>query len=239
MHWHAGYLFSGVPTPCAACVSSSAAPITWPIRFHSSSAAGSAAPRSDSWPGQPARAAASPQAPQPGRGVGDRVRAPAVILVPGPVPDAPTAARSGTAKGVERQAVRTRNGIKYVTGIGRPQVGQTPRDVVWKRDKVELWRYHSDRRVWRPPVFIIYSLVSHSYVLDLSPDNTFVGRLLNAGLDVFLIDWGCPMRTTRITRSRPTSTIICRRRSRHCSLRLDLMVSPFWVTAQEVTWPSS
>ena len=91
---------------------------------------------------------------------------------------------------VQRQAVRTRNGVKYVTGIGRPQVGQTPKDVVWKRDKVELWRYRSDRRVWRPPVFIIYSLVSHSYILDLSPDNTFVGRLLNAGLDVFLIDWG-------------------------------------------------
>lgn len=93
---------------------------------------------------------------------------------------------------VERQAVRTRNGVKYVTGIGRPQVGQTPKEVVWTRDKVELWRYRSDQRRWRPPVFIIYSLVSRSYVLDLSPGNTFVGRLLDAGLDVFLIDWGVP-----------------------------------------------
>jgi len=93
---------------------------------------------------------------------------------------------------VERQAVRTRNGVKYLAGIGRPQVGQTPKDVIWRRDKVELWRYRSDRRRWRPPVFIIYSLVCRSYVLDLSPDNTFVGRLLDAGLDVFLIDWGVP-----------------------------------------------
>jgi polyhydroxyalkanoate synthase subunit PhaC len=93
---------------------------------------------------------------------------------------------------VERQAVRTRNGVKYLAGIGRPQVGQTPKDVIWKRDKVELWRYRSDRRRWQPPVFIIYSLVCRSYVLDLSPDNTFVGRLLDAGLDVFLIDWGVP-----------------------------------------------
>ena len=93
---------------------------------------------------------------------------------------------------VERQAVRTRNGVKYLAGIGRPQVGQTPKDVIWKRDKVELWRYRSDRRRWRPPVFIIYSLVCRSYVLDLSPDYTFVGRLLDAGLDVFLIDWGVP-----------------------------------------------
>ena len=56
---------------------------------------------------------------------------------------------------VERQAVRARNGVKYFAGIGRPQVGQTPKDVVWKRDKVELWRYRSDRRRWRPPVFIV------------------------------------------------------------------------------------
>jgi polyhydroxyalkanoate synthase subunit PhaC len=93
---------------------------------------------------------------------------------------------------VERQAIRARNGVKYLAGIGRPQVGQTPKDVIWKRDKVELWRYRSDRRRWRPPVFIIYSLVCRSYVLDLSPNNTFVGRLLDAGLDVFLIDWGVP-----------------------------------------------
>jgi polyhydroxyalkanoate synthase len=79
---------------------------------------------------------------------------------------------------VRRQAIRARNGVKYFAGIGRPQVGQTPKDVVWKRDKVELWRYRSDRRRWRPPVFIVHSLISRSYVLDLSPDNTLVGRLL-------------------------------------------------------------
>ena len=81
---------------------------------------------------------------------------------------------------IERQAFRARNGVKYFTGIGRPQVGQTPKDVVWKRDKVELWRYRSDRRRWRPPVLVVYSLICRSYVLDLSPDNTFVGQLLEA-----------------------------------------------------------
>ena len=91
---------------------------------------------------------------------------------------------------LERQAIRVRNGAKYVAGIGRPQVGQTSKDVIWRRDKVELWRYRSDRRRQRPPVFVIYSLICRSYVLDLSPDNTFVGQLLEAGLDVFLIDWG-------------------------------------------------
>jgi polyhydroxyalkanoate synthase subunit PhaC len=108
------------------------------------------------------------------------------------VPASPAEILARVRADLERQAVRSRNGVKYLAGIGRPRVGQTPKDIVWKRGKAELWRYHSDRRAWRPPVFIIYSLVSHSYVLDLSPDNTFVGRLLNAGLDVFLIDWGVP-----------------------------------------------
>jgi hypothetical protein len=35
---------------------------------------------------------------------------------------------------VGRQAIRARNGVKYCAGIGRPQVGQTPKDVVWKPD---------------------------------------------------------------------------------------------------------
>ena len=92
----------------------------------------------------------------------------------------------------ERNAIRARNGIKYLAGVGRPKVGKTPKDVIWRRDKVELWRYRSDRRRWHPPVLIVYSLISRSYVFDLYPGNSFVGRLLDADLDVFLIDWGVP-----------------------------------------------
>lgn len=36
------------------------------------------------------------------------------------------------------------------------------------------------------------SLISRSYVLDLSPDNSFIGQLREAGLDVYLLDWGVP-----------------------------------------------
>lgn len=95
---------------------------------------------------------------------------------------------------VERSALRARNLIKYVGGLDRPQVGQSPKDVVWSRDKAELWHY---RRVgkpvgYTPPVLIVMSLISRSYVLDLSPDNSFIGQLREAGLDVYLLDWGVP-----------------------------------------------
>jgi polyhydroxyalkanoate synthase len=91
---------------------------------------------------------------------------------------------------LERYAVRARNGLKYVAGVGRPKVGPTPKDVVWARDKVELWRYRSDTRRLSPPLLVVYSLVGRSYVLDLTLDNSVVGSLLKAGVDVFLIDWG-------------------------------------------------
>src|SRR3954454_18420719 len=91
---------------------------------------------------------------------------------------------------VRRAVRRGRNGLRYAAGTDRPKVGRTPKDVVWKRDKAELWRYRSDAVAYTPPVVIVHSLVSRSYVLDLAPDNSAVGALLAAGLDVMLVDWG-------------------------------------------------
>ena len=89
----------------------------------------------------------------------------------------------------ERQILRTRNGLAHLAGANRPVMGQTPRDLVWKRDKARLWRYRSEDRRYRPPVLIIHSLVSKSYVLDLLPNTSMVGSLLSEGFDMFLLDW--------------------------------------------------
>src|SRR5207302_2057280 len=42
------------------------------------------------------------------------------------------------------------------------------------------------------PVLICFALVNRPYVLDLQPDRSLVRRLLEAGLSVYLIDWGDP-----------------------------------------------
>jgi polyhydroxyalkanoate synthase len=93
---------------------------------------------------------------------------------------------------VERALRRSRNGLRYAAGTTRPKVGRTPKDVVWRRHKAELWRYRSDERRYRPPLVIVHSLVSRSYVLDLYPGNSAVEFFLRSGLDVFLLDWGVP-----------------------------------------------
>jgi polyhydroxyalkanoate synthase len=93
---------------------------------------------------------------------------------------------------VERSLLRARNGIRYVRGTHRPQVGATPKDVVWRRGNAELWRYRNGTRRYRPPVVFVHSLVSRSYILDLRPGNSLVEYLTDAGLDVFMLDWGVP-----------------------------------------------
>ena len=93
---------------------------------------------------------------------------------------------------VERSLLRARNGVRYVRGSNRPTLGATPKEVVWRRGKAELWRYDNGPRRYGPPVVIVHSLVSRSYILDLRPGNSLVEHLTGAGLDVFMLDWGVP-----------------------------------------------
>src|SRR5690349_3311176 len=89
--------------------------------------------------------------------------------------------------------LRARNGLRYVQAMSRPREGATPKDVVWKEDRAELWRYRSETPIRHAtPVMIAHSLVSRSYILDLRPGSSHVEHLLNDGFDVYMLDWGIP-----------------------------------------------
>lgn len=92
----------------------------------------------------------------------------------------------------QRSLFRARNGIQLIAGSRKPVVGATPNDVVWRRGKAQLARYRSDRRTRRPPLVIVWSVVSRAYILDLRPGHSFIEQLLDAGIDVFMLDWGVP-----------------------------------------------
>ena len=89
----------------------------------------------------------------------------------------------------ERQLLRLRNGLSHYAGLSRPPVARSTRDLIWQRDTARLWRYRSTQRRLGPPVLIVHSLISESYILDLLPGNTMVGFLLHRGFDVFMVDW--------------------------------------------------
>src|SRR5580765_3367929 len=98
----------------------------------------------------------------------------------------PTDLADRIRRDIGRSVLRAKNGIKFMTGIGRPDVGASPKDTVWTRDKLQLWRYQSEQRRYRPPLLLIMSLVSRSYIFDLRPGSSMVEDFLAAGLDVFL-----------------------------------------------------
>jgi polyhydroxyalkanoate synthase len=103
---------------------------------------------------------------------------------------APTDRLDAIRREVQRSLFRARNGIGLITGARQSIVGASPRDVVWRRGKAQLYRYRSDLRTRRPPLVIVWSVLSRSYILDLRPGHSFIEQLLEAGIDVFMIDWG-------------------------------------------------
>ncbi len=91
---------------------------------------------------------------------------------------------------MERNALRIQNGIKLAMGAEFVRVGPTPKETIWSKGKVQLWRYEGPEPTFSPPVFLVPSVVSRSYVFDLHRGNSFVERLLVSGFGVYLIDWG-------------------------------------------------
>jgi polyhydroxyalkanoate synthase len=107
-------------------------------------------------------------------------------------PPTPTDLLARVNRDVERSFLRARNGLRYVRGTHRPRLGATPKDVVWRRDKAQLWRYRGGPVRFEQPVVFVTSLVSRSYILDLLPGSSSVEFLREQGFDVFMVDWGIP-----------------------------------------------
>jgi polyhydroxyalkanoate synthase subunit PhaC len=79
-----------------------------------------------------------------------------------------------------------------------PQVGQTPKEVVWTKNKTKLYRYQpSIPKKNNVPILMIYALINKPYILDLYPGNSLIEHLTNQGHDVYLLDWGTAGREDR------------------------------------------
>jgi polyhydroxyalkanoate synthase subunit PhaC len=96
-------------------------------------------------------------------------------------------------KEVERTIQRSVRGIDVLLNRDEPDVGVTPKDVVYARGTLRLYHYRPlTDEVYRIPVVLVMSLISKPYILDLTPGVSFVEFLLKQGFDVFMIDWGVP-----------------------------------------------
>jgi polyhydroxyalkanoate synthase subunit PhaC len=72
------------------------------------------------------------------------------------------------------------------------KIGATPKDVVWTHRKTTLYRYRSSKRRHPVPLMLVFALINRPDIFDLRPGHSFVEHLLDAGFDVYLLDWGVP-----------------------------------------------
>jgi polyhydroxyalkanoate synthase subunit PhaC len=89
-------------------------------------------------------------------------------------------------------------GFDTLSKVGKVEIATTPKTAVYNEDKLTLYRYDRDTEpTYKTPVLIVYALVNTYKMLDLQPDRSYIKNLLNAGLDVYLIDWGFPGKSDR------------------------------------------
>jgi polyhydroxyalkanoate synthase len=77
-------------------------------------------------------------------------------------------------------------------------IATTPKDEVWRQDKVSLHHYRplGEKKV-ATPVLIVYGLIGRYTMADLQEDRSLVRTLLKLGVDLYVVDWGNPSRADR------------------------------------------
>jgi polyhydroxyalkanoate synthase len=89
-------------------------------------------------------------------------------------------------------------GMELFRKLDYDEINKTPRDLVLQIDKLKLYHYKSIVKNPHPiPVLIVYALMNKPYIMDIQQDKSFVKKLLELGLDLYIIDWGYPTAADR------------------------------------------
>ncbi len=92
----------------------------------------------------------------------------------------------------QKTLARLENVREVLTGP-EPEVGLTPKELIWTKNKSKLYRYVPVKPAaqrHKTPLLLIYALINKPYIMDLTPGMSMVEFLVNQGFDVYLLDWG-------------------------------------------------
>ena len=103
-------------------------------------------------------------------------------------PDPISAARAE----FERMMARHISGLTYFTSPA-PVVGATPKDVLIARGPMRLNHYRATTdEVYRIPILLVMATTNRGFIFDMVPGQSLVEFLLDAGFDVFMLEWEAP-----------------------------------------------
>jgi len=108
-----------------------------------------------------------------------------------------TAADSPGSQGPHPNQEALKAALRECAALQPVPVGETPRQVVRELPPATLYHYPAEPEGSTPttgkrPLLVLYSLVNRPYLLDLSPQRSMIRGARDAGLPVYLLDWGRP-----------------------------------------------
>jgi polyhydroxyalkanoate synthase subunit PhaC len=89
-------------------------------------------------------------------------------------------------------------GYEILSKMEEVEIGATAKDLVWQNDLVKLYHYKRETPAkCKIPVLVSFALMNRHDVLDLQPDRSLIKKLMEEGLDVYIMDWGYPQKQHR------------------------------------------
>lgn len=87
------------------------------------------------------------------------------------------------------------DGYETLLDIDEVDVATTPKTKVWQSDHISMYRYDRDTPAkGKIPCLVSFALMNRHTVLDIEPERSLMRKLLNEGLDLYIMDWGYPTR---------------------------------------------
>jgi len=89
-------------------------------------------------------------------------------------------------------------GYETLQQIDNVDVATTPKELVWQSDLVKLYHYKRETPAkCAIPVIVSFAMLNRQDVLDIQPDRSLMKKLLDEGLDIYIMDWGYPTKADR------------------------------------------
>ena len=98
---------------------------------------------------------------------------------------------TGIAEELVSTSEKLAKGYNALKAMGPVEVATTPKELVWQCDKIKMYHYtRSTPPKCATPVLVSFAMLNRHDVLDLQPDRSLMAKLLEEGLDIYIMDWG-------------------------------------------------
>jgi polyhydroxyalkanoate synthase len=105
---------------------------------------------------------------------------------------------SALAEDVEKAQNKAQRAADLFKGSLDTTIASTPHEIVYQEDRVKLKYYRpTGKKSMKTPLLVVYALINRETMLDLQPGRSVVEVFLDAGIDLYMIDWGYPTRKDR------------------------------------------